>query len=638
MRKLPYWLEEYSYADSLDILYELSRRHAERAGPFAGDLLQRIRKGDTLALCRYEVRYDTPGVTAEECYHARQASAFFQKVEELDLGVRREAVARLAFLDSEDACKATNELFRARSRNLVNFRPHQEVILTLARKKIASVLGRVPNVTELGYRFGPGATTRTRRTNASSRHKLSDGVACSEELYPLAKSLLREMPGLCEAHATSRVSGHVKEPRSREEYQDAADAYSEKTGDAFSAEDFGWKPGDGFTSYAVPVFIDDGNLHFVPKNYKTYRSIVVEPVLNGMYQLALGDEMSTRLGKFGVNLRDQSLNQQLARRGSLLGDLATLDLSGASDSISTELVRTLLPNDWFYALARGRTGHVVDHVLGRLTLEKFSSMGNGFTFPLESLLFYAICYGAVRFLMQHPGVGDSDDVVSVYGDDIIVPTWSVSLVTEVLNLCGFRLNEAKSFSAGPFRESCGRDYFRGLNIRPFYQKNLVSSRTLFALHNYYAREHRWEDAEWVRGLIHPSLFITGPDGYGDGHLLTLPGEQLALRRRLSHDKRGYGGYTFDTFTVRGRRDYSPKLPGDRVLHQYTVYRRAPEDLLDWDLVLLQAPGLTQRHTGCCEETMALPEFEDGDIVLKLVDLPNGSETDYKRISIYTFGA
>jgi len=630
MRKLAHWTEEYTESESLDLLRELARTHAELSGPFRERLLAAIRDSDFRAICEVEVAYDAPGLTAEEAYHARQARSFFEKLEPLDLGVSRETVARLKFLDSELKCKQVNELFRRRTVGH-SFSPKLERVLHTARQKISAILGKVPTLDRLEYRFGPGATTATTRKNASLRHKLSDGVHCSEELYPLALSLLREMPGLCEAAATSIRYDSEEEPDFDEWPEDIReDVRQDWLRRRYTA---------GVTSYEVPIHVVDGYLHFVPKSWKTYRSIVVEPVLNGLYQLALGDHMTKRLAQAGVDLRDQSLNQRRAMQGSLRGDLATLDLSSASDSIAIEVVAALLPLDLYLTLARGRSGHVVDRVIGRITLQKFSSMGNGYTFPLESLIFYALCHAAL--VEDRQGVS-SDEWVSVYGDDIIVPTENVDFVVEVLTHFGFSVNGSKSFSSGPFRESCGADYFRGFDIRPYYQKTWVSARTLFSLHNFYVRRHRYDLAERVKQFIHPALQIYGPDGYGDGHLLS---EDQGLRRKPSHRDDGYGGYVFDTFTLKGRRDYSPRLPGDKVLNQYAIYRRAGQPLLPDPTTrsgkLLSESLLRGSVFRVLDEVTPLPEFqsEDGDF-LKATDLPSQGETEkaYKRISIYTFGA
>lgn len=600
MRTSAFWTESLSIGDSLELLREFSIHHARLAGPFGPPLLELLERGDLRGVCDFSIDYTRPGLTAESVYHARQCQAFYQKMEDLDAGIDREVKALRAFVDSELHCRTVNEYFRKRASGIYDL--SLEPVLLRAQGKVKRILGRAPLLGSLQFRFGPGATTATPRSRASIRQKLSDGVTCSEELFPLALPVLRELPGLCEASARSVV-------------------YDEDS-----------------HSYEVPVTISDGMLHFVPKNYKTLRTIVVEPSLNGLVQLALGDSMAARLAKFGLNLRDQSANQRAAQVGSLQGSLATLDLSSASDSIASELVAFLLPSGWYDLLSRARSGHVFHPVLGRLTLQKFSSMGNGFTFPLETLIFYAITTSAMEEQIARDIPEPSRDLydtkeVLVYGDDIVIPTWAVHSVSAALEACGFRINRGKSYSSGPFRESCGKDYFTGFDVRPYYQKDLVSARTLFSLHNFYARRHRWEEASMVIQKIHPSLLLYGPDGYGDGHLVS---DDFGRRRSSSHARRGYGGFTFDTFSIKGRRDYSPLLPGDKVLHQYSIYQRASKPLFEFR----PTGPLPPSRSAALEEASPLPEFthrETGELLkATTLPLPSGS-TGYKRISIYTFG-
>jgi hypothetical protein len=183
-------------------------------------------------------------------------------------------------------------------------------------------------------------------------------------------------------------------------------------------------------------------------------------------------------------------------------------------------------------------------------------MGNGFTFPLETLIFWALAACCVR----------PEDVgkVSVYGDDIIVPTYAYALLTEVLVAAGFLVNSKKSFVDGPFRESCGRDYLSGIDIRPSYIKDALSGSTLFVLHNFYVRTMQPDPAAMLLNYIDPSIQIWGPDGYGDGHLLG------AWNPRPHGRENGWAGYLFDTFTFKARKSIRP-YKGDAVLPLYTVY-------------------------------------------------------------------
>lgn len=591
MRLLPHWLEEYSASESLDLLRTLALAHAERGGPKGLPIIRAIRSNDISQLALYELDVSSEDWTPSTLYHCRQAVAFFSKLEPLEIeGIDREEVAYDKFVASEESCRLQNEAFRASAQGRFSFLPGVEPLLLRAQRKIAEVLGPLPSFSELDYRFGKGATTLTPKRKASLREKFSAGVSCSEECLPIAKAILEELPLL-----SSAISSYEKIDEDGEEW------------------------------FGLHLSIHDGRLEFVPKNVKTYRSVIVEPVLNGLYQLALGDHITGRLATFGVDLSDQTRNQSLAREGSFTGALATLDLSAASDSVSLELVFSLLPLDWAIALARGRTGHVM-YKGNRLTLEKFSSMGNGYTFPLETLIFWSLARA----------VCDKDDVVSVYGDDIILPSAKASELVHLLRCTGFTTNEAKSYLTGPFRESCGCDCYRGFDVRPFFQKEWVSPRTLFMLHNFYVRHFEDDFAKMVLSMIHPSLHLWGPDGYGDGHLLSPPGSRRGLSKKSSHDRRGWAGYTFDTFSLKGRKDIRPQLPGDFVLPAYSVYQRSAGDVVP----PIKDVGFRARFIrahGALQECLPIPDhkIEDG-VIVKATSLP-GREDRYKRVSIYTFG-
>ena len=612
MRKIACWTEAFTEAESIDLLRELALSHALRGGIQGSKISHLIRRDDLKALCEFELDLRDPGWDPTELYHCRQAVSFFQKMEELNLGIDREAAALKTFNEAETLCRETNEIFRMHARGDFQFPPRVEVCLYKAQRTIARMLGPVPTWQQLGYRFGKGATTLTKKRMASVREKFRVGVACSEELLPAAQAILGELPALCSAWASAQMH----------------------------SEEESW--------YSVPVVLHDGRLEFVPKNFKTYRATVTEPPLNGLAQLAVGDHMVDRFAKFGLDLRDQSRNQRLALEGSLTAALATADQKSASDCKATELVAHLLPLDWFTFLSRMRTGHVL-YRGERIRLEKFSSMGNGFTFPLESVVFYALARS----------VCEDHETVSVYGDDIIVPTHRFSALAEILRAVGFMPNEKKSYSTGPFRESCGKDYYKGIDVRPYFQKHWVSGETLFTLHNYYIRRGMTEDAQRVLSYIHPDLHQFGPDGYGDGHLI---GEHPMIRKDR-FVRNGWEGTLFSTFTLKGRKDIRPQLDSDFVLPVYTTYRSAGIGVLPKELErespenLLKMPRgfyRTRRsdpHAGPNERgsryvgTHRLRETtkishqrsEDGSFV-PAVDLPLlDKDRQYHKVSIYTLG-
>lgn len=218
-----------------------------------------------------------------------------------------------------------------------------------------------------------------------------------------------------------------------------------------------------------PVFVRGNRFATVPKTALTDRSIGIEPSINVFYQLGLGRTLRKRLrNATGWDLDNvQDIHRRVARESSVSLEFATLDLSNASDTVCKNLVRVLVPPTWASALEALRSP--TTEVGGkRVYLEKFSSMGNGFTFELETIIFAALC-SVVLERNGAKGVLGTD--LFVFGDDLIIPDGLVREVTAVLNFCGFTVNENKSFSGSvKFRESCGGDYFNGSAVRPYYIK------------------------------------------------------------------------------------------------------------------------------------------------------------------------
>lgn len=233
-----------------------------------------------------------------------------------------------------------------------------------------------------------------------------------------------------------------------------------------------------------------GNIMFtVPKSTEIDRCACKEPDLNMYLQRGAGTHIRRALRRKGINLNDQSINRRLAHSGSISGHLATLDLSSASDSLSSGLVELLMPDLWFSFLNEIRSPETFidgewhwNHM--------FSSMGNGFTFELESLIFWALAR-TTRDLMGFRGI------ISVYGDDLIIGSQYVDVFMHVLSYCGFTVNADKSFTTGPFRESCGGHYLSGNDITPFYlRRPLHTVRDVIIIAN---QIRRW--SELAYGLV-----------------------------------------------------------------------------------------------------------------------------------------
>lgn len=209
-------------------------------------------------------------------------------------------------------------------------------------------------------------------------------------------------------------------------------------------------------------------LTMVPKDREVDRVIDPQFTADGYLQVGVGRCFRRCLRKWGVDLRDQGVNQ-LAAFDAVVDNLATLDLKNASNTLTTSIVHLLLPVDWFIYLDSIRAKFVTMPDGSTRRIEKFSAMGNGFTFELETLVFHALAYAASKH------VGADTGRLVVYGDDVIVSRDAVDMVTQAYNYCGFSINEKKSFSRPPFFESCGAHFFESRNVTPFYQKCLVNT-------------------------------------------------------------------------------------------------------------------------------------------------------------------
>jgi hypothetical protein len=215
--------------------------------------------------------------------------------------------------------------------------------------------------------------------------------------------------------------------------------------------------------YTYPVH--ESRLICVPKNYKSARTIAPEDTFRqarARKLFAIADRYCPGM----VRLHDQSQNQNLALAGSLDGHLGTIDLHAASDSVSITLLRDLFPLRAMRVLETVLPTHF--SVNGeRRFLYAAATMGNAMTFWIESIVFCGIALAAVNYCCEFTQkTGD----VSVYGDDIIVPTDAAQTVIEWLEALGFIVNKDKTFVdwSLPYRESCGVEYYHGINLSSMY--------------------------------------------------------------------------------------------------------------------------------------------------------------------------
>lgn len=373
-----------------------------------------LRARDVKRICSIELH---PNIGMVPFQVLTQIQAFFSKNASFSTPSVCEAQAKRNFFKGEELCKITNKRLKHYAKYPERNKFSSEI--AVMQDVIGSVLGDVCHLFEQmpkHLRLTSGATESHSKIDSAPVLKMRRTMSVSPAAVPLVLATLKHF-GVIESD--------------EEVYPPKKDA-------------------------PLRLRLTDFNrIAFVPKNYKTHRSIAAEADLNLPFQLAIDHHIKARLRRVGIDLGSQKRNADLARQGSIDGSVATIDLSMASDTLAYELVKVLFPKDWYNILDRLRAkGYKLDGESG--LYHKFSSMGNGFTFPVETLVFYAACKAA------------GSDVACVYGDDIIVETECARKVIEILRFIGFRTNKEKTFVEGKFRESCGHDYYEGTNIRPFF--------------------------------------------------------------------------------------------------------------------------------------------------------------------------
>lgn len=263
-----------------------------------------------------------------------------------------------------------------------------------------------------------------------------------------------------------------------------------------------------------PAFtvVSGSRLSTVPKNEEKARTIAIEPLANMQLQLAAGAYIEGALRCIGLDIRTQQpKNKRLAERGSRDGSLSTLDMKSASDMISIELVQLLWPREWVSFLSRIRSPFTELPDGRQVKLSMISTMGNGFTFPLMTLTLLALIYASQcnRGWKGRPFFVDYNDV-AVFGDDLIVPTSAVESVIDIVERAGFVINRDKSYTSGPFRESCGGDYFKGYDVTPFYLKSLSCDAEIFVCLNQVLRYCVLHGVLFPATLLYLKSLLRGP--------------------------------------------------------------------------------------------------------------------------------
>lgn len=464
--------------------------------------------------------------TAEKARAAVLATELFSKWDHLETGIDTKAVALEKGHEAELRNQATNTRLRtaiAGPAMLVGSVPFHS-LLERARVYIVQAIGTRPPRSITSFRkFGPGRTTVSYGNSVSLAHKFGVKPDVTASAFALSLAMLNELPrwaaSVLDAQGPCSILPRIG-----------------------------------------AVEISEGNVAItVPKNAKTDRLISYEPHLNICLQLSAGSFIRDRLKRQGIDLDDQTTNQRLATLGSLDGSLCTIDLSMASDTLSIETVKSLLPEEWF---------HYLDRIRSRFTRwpdgwkrnSKFASMGNGFTFELETLVFWALAKASSPDMIE--GVN-----FSVYGDDIVVPNASFEELSRVLDFFGFAVNQSKSYHTSFFRESCGAFCFSGRSLivprlRPDRngqnQFRVLWNQIIRSCSGWYGVVPRRTYRKLLKIRKNSGFPVTlGPDGKGDGHFLS-PFDEA----RPHSDRNGWEGYWYLTKVPVTR-------PGHTLFESYT---------------------------------------------------------------------
>lgn len=241
--------------------------------------------------------------------------------------------------------------------------------------------------------------------------------------------------------------------------------------------------------------IPGNRLTTVPKTSNVDRPICIEPGLTMMLQKGVGSVMRKKLRRAGIHLDEQPTFHRFLVEHHW-DRIATIDLSSASDTISYEFVKFMLPLNWFMLLDSLRSERcLLPHGEWYIT-QKFSSMGNGYTFELETLLFWALARAvadiekAEVLLSSRPRsldprfTGRCTVPVSVFGDDIIVSSGIEVQLSVVLEECGFSVNQSKTFAIDrAFKESCGSFSLFGVGLPVVNLKKIDSWPDVFVICN-----------------------------------------------------------------------------------------------------------------------------------------------------------
>lgn len=417
---------------SKDILGVISAYMADLNSPISlsVEILVRYGEWDQIANKRVDPIHDYCDLYPEKFLADYAAVSFLRKCVDLPLDGDRDANAREKWKYAERRCFLTNQRFKDINAGYYpdGYDARINTVLERVKHIFRDLLGSLPNELK-GSRHGPGSTVGDR----SFWNTIPDKNSSRPQINSAARCLLPLWHRTAWSRGLTAENPHLSDPE--------------------------------VVDYDIMVLVD--------KDAAVSRPISLGPSISLFYQLGLAHSMREALKRrFGLELETlQMVHRRLACESSLTGANCTVDEISASDMVAREAVRYLSHPLWFEAMdtlriPKTRDGSQTFH------LEKFSAMGNGFTFELETVIFLSIAHVATEISGLTPVYGKN---VSVYGDDIIVPVEAFSNLVALLKFFGFETNVRKSFATGSFRESCGGDYLNGMDVRPYFLEKFPSN-------------------------------------------------------------------------------------------------------------------------------------------------------------------
>lgn len=188
----------------------------------------------------------------------------------------------------------------------------------------------------------------------------------------------------------------------------------------------------------------------VPKDVSGKRLIGIEHTERQFVQQGLARALrATRFFRRWIDLSDNAHHLAMA----CWPESRTIDLKDASDRIPPSLVEALIPS-WFPSLATWTASFALLPRGKTLHLGMFATMGCGFCFEVETLVFnlLAIASGEPKTMADCDRLAGR---ISVYGDDVVIPEYCLPTWLDLCKKIGFVVNPKKTCLTASFRETVG---------------------------------------------------------------------------------------------------------------------------------------------------------------------------------------